>query len=268
MAAPSAPVIEVRDIVNRFGSQTVHDGIDMTLEKGEILGLVGGSGSGKSVLLRTILGLHRPQSGSVLIDGVDMIGLDLEDKLKLQNKWGVLFQNGALFSGLTVLDNIALPLREHTDLKEADIRDLARLKIGMVGLKPEAGDKFPSELSGGMVKRASLARALALDPDILFFDEPTAGLDPIAADAFDRLTLSLRDALGLSVLIITHDVDTLVTICDRIAMLVDKKVTVGTLDDMVKSSHPWIKAYFNGPRMRAAMHIDTNQNAAEQNATG
>jgi phospholipid/cholesterol/gamma-HCH transport system ATP-binding protein len=254
--------IEVRDIVNRFGDQTVHDDLNMTLEKGEILGLVGGSGSGKSVLLRTILGLHKPQAGEVVIDGVDMIGLSLDEKLILQRKWGVLFQNGALFSGLTVLDNIALPLREHTDLADADIKDLARLKIGMVGLKPDAADKFPSELSGGMVKRASLARALALDPEILFFDEPTAGLDPIAADAFDRLTLSLRDALDLSVLIITHDVDTLVTICDRVAMLVDRKVTVGTIDDMMQSDHPWIRDYFNGPRMRAAMHIE---NKAQQN---
>jgi phospholipid/cholesterol/gamma-HCH transport system ATP-binding protein len=188
-----------------------------------------------------------------------MTGLDLDEKLKLQRKWGVLFQNGALFSGLTVLDNIALPLREHTDLKDKDIQDLARLKIGMVGLKPESAGKFPSELSGGMVKRASLARALALDPEILFFDEPTAGLDPIAADAFDRLTLSLRDALGLSVLIITHDVDTLVTICDRVAMLVDRKVTVGTIADMMQSDHPWIRDYFNGPRMRAAMHIKEPQ---------
>jgi phospholipid/cholesterol/gamma-HCH transport system ATP-binding protein len=251
--------IEVRDIVNRFGSQIVHDDLSMTLEKGEILGLVGGSGSGKSVLLRTILGLHKPQSGDVIIDGVNMTGLDLDEKLKLQRKWGVLFQNGALFSGLTVLDNIALPLREHTDLKDKDIQDLARLKIGMVGLKPESAGKFPSELSGGMVKRASLARALALDPEILFFDEPTAGLDPIAADAFDRLTLSLRDALGLSVLIITHDVDTLVTICDRVAMLVDRKVTVGTIADMMQSDHPWIRDYFNGPRMRAAMHIKEPQ---------
>jgi phospholipid/cholesterol/gamma-HCH transport system ATP-binding protein len=213
-------------------------------------------------LLRTILGLHKPQAGEVVIDGVDMIGLSLDEKLILQRKWGVLFQNGALFSGLTVLDNIALPLREHTDLADADIKDLARLKIGMVGLKPDAADKFPSELSGGMVKRASLARALALDPEILFFDEPTAGLDPIAADAFDRLTLSLRDALDLSVLIITHDVDTLVTICDRVAMLVDRKVTVGTIDDMMQSDHPWIRDYFNGPRMRAAMHIE---NKAQQN---
>jgi phospholipid/cholesterol/gamma-HCH transport system ATP-binding protein len=231
----------------------VHDHIDMTLEEGEILGLVGGSGAGKSVLLRTILGLNRPEAGEVLVEGVDIVQLSFDEKLKMQRKWGVLFQNGALFSGLTVLDNIALPLREHTDLSSRDIEDLARLKIGMVGLRPETADKFPAQLSGGMVKRASLARALALDPEILFFDEPTAGLDPIAADAFDKLTLSLRDALGISVLIITHDVDTLVTICDRVAMLVDKKLRMGTIQEMVHSDHPWIHDYFNGPRMRAAL---------------
>lgn len=250
------PLIEVKDIVNRFGRQLIHDHLNMTIERGEILGLVGGSGSGKSVLLRTILGLNAPQSGQVIVDGVDMVGLDLDRKLAMQRKWGVLFQNGALFSGLSVLDNIALPMREHTDLSENDIQDFARLKIGMVGLPLETADKFPAELSGGMVKRASLARALALDPQILFFDEPTAGLDPIAADAFDKLTLALRDALGVSVMIITHDVDTLVSICDRIAMLVDKTVTTGTVDEMRQSQHPWIHEYFTGPRMRAAQHLD------------
>lgn len=245
MAAP----VEVKNIVNRFGSQTVHDGVDLTLRENEILGLVGGSGSGKSVLLRTILGLHTPNEGEVLIDGH---ALSSDERRNAEKKWGVLFQNGALFSGLTVLDNIALPMREHTGLSRGDMEDMAYMKLGMVGLKPEAAEKFPSQLSGGMVKRAALARALALDPQILFFDEPTAGLDPIAAAAFDQLTLSLRDALGLSVLIITHDLDTLVTICDRIAVLVDKKVVVGTLDELMKSSHPWIHDYFNGPRMRAA----------------
>ncbi len=247
----TAPV-ETRNIVNRFGSQTVHDGVSLTLNENEILGLVGGSGSGKSVLLRTILGLHKPNEGEVLIDGHV---LSSEERQNAQKKWGVLFQNGALFSGLTVLDNIALPMREHTGLSRQEMEDLARLKLGMVGLKQDAADKFPSQLSGGMVKRAALARALALDPQILFFDEPTAGLDPIAAAAFDQLTLSLRDALGLSVLIITHDLDTLVTICDRIAVLVDKKVVVGTLDELMKSSHPWIQEYFNGPRMRAAAGV-------------
>ncbi len=246
-------LIEIRGLLNRFGSQTVHDHLDMDLNRGEILGLVGGSGSGKSVLLRTILGLNRPQEGKVLVDGTDIVKLDGDEKLGMQKRWGVLFQNGALFSGLTVLDNIALPLREHTNLPDGEIEDLARLKLQMVGLRPEAADKFPSQLSGGMVKRAALARALALDPEILFFDEPTAGLDPIAAAAFDELTLSLRNAMNLSVMIITHDLDTLTGICDRIAMLVDKKVETGTLEDMLKSTHPWIKEYFQGPRMRAAL---------------
>ncbi len=246
------PLIVVKGLVNRFGTQTVHDHLDMTLNRGEILGLVGGSGSGKSVLLRTILGLNIPKEGEVLVDGTDMLKLSADEKLEMQKRWGVLFQNGALFSGLTVLDNVALPLREHTGLSDREIDDLARLKLQMVGLKPEAAEKYPSQLSGGMVKRAALARALALDPEILFFDEPTAGLDPIAAAAFDQLTTSLRDAMNLSVLIITHDLDTLTGICDRIAMLVDKKVETGTLDDMLKSSHPWIKEYFQGPRMRTA----------------
>ena len=246
------PLIEVKGLVNRFGAQTVHDHLDMTLNRGEILGLVGGSGSGKSVLLRTVLGLNASKEGEILIDGVDILKLSADEKLDMQKRWGVLFQNGALFSGMTVLDNVALPLREHTGLPQAEIDDLARLKLQMVGLKPEAAGKYPSQLSGGMVKRAALARALALDPEMLFFDEPTAGLDPIAAAAFDQLTTSLRDAMNLSVLIITHDLDTLTGICDRIAMLVDKKVETGTLDDMLKSTHPWIKEYFQGPRMRAA----------------
>lgn len=247
------PLIDVRNIVNRFGTQTVHDGLDLQLMPREILGLVGGSGSGKSVLLRTILGLNIPKSGEIFIDGTDVLKLDYDEKLKIQRKWGVLFQNGALFSGLTVLDNVALPMREHTDLPDDMITELALFKLGMVGLDATAASKYPSSLSGGMAKRASLARALALDPKILFLDEPTAGLDPIAAAAFDELILSLRDVLDLSVLIITHDLDTLTGICDRIAMLVDKKVTIGTLEEMTHSDHPWIKEYFGGPRMRAVL---------------
>jgi len=244
-------LIEIRNLVNRFGTQTVHDGLNMSLERKEILGLVGGSGSGKSVLLRSILGLNTPQSGEILIDGVDINSLSPAKRIELQKKWGVVFQNGALFSGLTVLDNIALPLREYTDLPEKMIRELALFKLGMVGLDPATADKFPAALSGGMARRVSLARALALDPKILFLDEPTAGLDPIAAAAFDSLIMSLRDVLELSVLVITHDLDTLVTVCDRIAMLVDKKIETGSLQDMLRSQHPWIHEYFNGPRMRA-----------------
>ncbi len=243
------PVIEVKDLMTRFGNQVVHDHLNFTLYQNEIVGLVGGSGSGKSVLLRTILGLNTPAAGTVTVKSRD----SGEQAHNFKN-WGVLFQNGALFSGMSVLDNVALPLREHTDLPDDEINYLAQAKLQLVGLKPEAALKKPSELSGGMVKRAALARALALDPEILFLDEPTAGLDPIAAAAFDKLILSLRDMFGLSVLIITHDLDTLASICDRIAMLVDKKITAGTMDDMLKSDHPWIKEYFTGPRMRAALH--------------
>ncbi len=246
-------VVEVKNVVNSFGPQVVHDGVNLTLEKREILGLVGGSGSGKSVLLRTILGLHKPKSGEVLIGGKNIHDLSAKQMLEIQKNWGVLFQSGALYSGLTVLDNIALPLREYSDLSSKAIEELALFKLEMVGLKPETAYKYPSELSGGMSRRAGLARALVLDPAILFLDEPTAGLDPIAAAAFDELIMSMRDVLGLSVLVITHDLDTLVTVCDRIAMLVDKKVQVGTLQDMLASDHPWIKEYFGGARMRAVI---------------
>jgi phospholipid/cholesterol/gamma-HCH transport system ATP-binding protein len=240
-------VIEVKDLVTKFGEQVVHDHLSLTLYENEILGLVGGSGSGKSVLLRSILGLMPVREGTITIRGKN----GAEDDM--HKNWGVLFQNGALFSGLSVLDNITLPIRENFDLDEDDITQLAMKKLEMVGLKPDVAYKKPAELSGGMVKRAALARALALDPDILFLDEPTAGLDPIAAASFDELIKTLRDIFGLSVLIITHDLDTLTTLCDRIAMLVDKKITTGTLDDMMKSEHPWIKEYFTGPRMRAVL---------------
>jgi phospholipid/cholesterol/gamma-HCH transport system ATP-binding protein len=248
-----AALIEIRNVSNSFGSHVVHDNLSMVLERQEILGLVGGSGSGKSVLLQTILGLRAPQKGTILIDGADIHHLSGDRMLEIQRRWGVLFQDGALFSGLSVLDNIALPMREHTDLADKEIEELALYKLQMVGLEAETASKKPSDLSGGMARRAALARALALDPEILFLDEPTAGLDPIAAAAFDELILSLRDALELSVLIITHDLDTLVRVCDRIAMLVDKKVETGSLEDMLNSSNEWIKQYFGGPRMRAAL---------------
>jgi phospholipid/cholesterol/gamma-HCH transport system ATP-binding protein len=246
-------LLEIKGITNKFGSKVVHDGISLTLKKNEILGLVGSSGSGKSVLLRTILGLHAPQKGKVLIEGVDIYALSPEERLRVQNKWGVLFQNGALFSGLSVLDNVALPLREHTQLSAQAVENLAFLKLEMVGLEPDTADKYPAALSGGMVTRAALARAMALDPGILFLDEPTGALDAVAATALDELMLSLQKVLNLSILIITHDLDTLVTICDRIAMIADKKIEVGTLDEMLKSSNPEVHEYFSGPRMKAVL---------------
>ncbi|MEZ0223970.1 MAG: ABC transporter ATP-binding protein [Alphaproteobacteria bacterium] len=247
-------VIEVRGVVNRFGDQVVHDKLDLTLEKGEILGLVGGSGSGKSVLLRTMLGLNKPAEGKVTVCGHEVGSMDEMARKDMAKKWGVMFQDGALFSGLSVLDNIGLPLREHTGLPEEDIESLASFKLGLVGLEEAAGQKMPSALSGGMVRRASLARALALDPQILFLDEPTSGLDPISAAASDDLIQELHNILDLSVLIITHDLDTLVTICDRIAMLVDKKVVTGSFDDMMKSDKKEIHEFFCGPRARAVMN--------------
>jgi phospholipid/cholesterol/gamma-HCH transport system ATP-binding protein len=216
------------------------------------MGIVGGSGSGKSVLLRTIIGLNRPAEGTIEILGKSMLDMNERDRRQIEERWGVLFQNGALFSSLTVAENIEAPLKEHTQLAPELRRELADLKIRLVGLAPEAGVKFPSELSGGMKKRAGLARALALDPEILFLDEPTAGLDPIGAAEFDELIQSLQRSLGLTVVMITHDLDSLAAICDRIAVLVDKRIKVGTLAELLRDDHPWIKAYFHGPRARAA----------------
>ena len=249
---PSKKLIEVKQLVNRFGDNTVHDGLDLDLYQGEILGIIGGSGSGKSVLLRSMLGLHHPTGGQVMIDGRDLHTLSKGEADDIEKTWGVLFQDGALFSGLTTLDNVAFPLREYTRLDEAAIEHIALFKLQTTGLGPEVADRYPASLSGGMVKRAGLARALALDPKILFLDEPTAGLDPLAAAAFDDLLLELRDILGLTVVIITHDLDTLVRVCDRIGMIVDKKLISGTLDEMMASEHPQIHEYFHGSRMHAA----------------
>ncbi len=251
MATPDV-LIRVRSLVNRFGDQVVHDGLELDVRRGEILGLVGGSGSGKSVLLRCIIGLRKPTAGTIEIEGEDITRMDRRRFLAIQKRWGVLFQSGALFSSLSVLDNILLPMHEYLALDPARREALARLKIRMVGLGPEAADKYPAELSGGMIKRASLARALALDPVLLFLDEPTAGLDPIAASEFDQLLAYLRDNLGLTVVMITHDLDTLFNICDRIAVLVDRRLQVGTLQEMLASDHPWIHRYFHGARARAA----------------
>ncbi len=249
----SAPVIRVRGLVTRFGSQTVHDGLDLDVRRGEVLGVVGGSGTGKSVLLKTIIGLNRPAAGRIEVLGDDTAELDDAGRIRLQARWGVLFQDGALFSSMTVAQNIMVPLKEHTGLDPLTIAEVARIKIAMTGLPPSAGAKYPSELSGGMRKRAGLARALALDPEILFLDEPTAGLDPIGAAAFDELIGNLQRSLGLTVFMVTHDLDSLRAICDRIAVLIDRRIVVDTLDALRLLDHPWIRDYFHGPRGRAAL---------------
>lgn len=251
-------VIEARGICNRFGRQVVHESLDLDLYRGEILAVVGGSGSGKSVLLRSIIGLRRPNEGQIKVFGQDLAGLREEQRSLVERRFGVLFQKGALFSSLTVTENVALPLIEHAGLSRADAEHLAGVKLALAGLPISAADKYPSSLSGGMIKRAALARALALDPDILFLDEPTAGLDPIGAAAFDQLILTLRDALGLSVFLITHDLDTLYTITDRIAVLSQKKVLVaGPLAEVEQTNDAWIQEYFHGPRGRAAEQAAT-----------
>ena len=242
------PIIAVRDLVNQFGAQRIHDGLSMNVERGEVLGVVGGSGTGKSVLLKSILGLHKPTSGTITVLGVEIHYLQLGPV----QTWGVLFQTGALLSALTVQENIELPIAIHSDMP-ADIRgELARLKIRMTGLPISAAGKYPAELSGGMIKRAALARALALEPKILFLDEPTAGLDPIAATEFDALVTYLQSSLDLTIVMITHDVDTLFGICDRVAVLVDGKVVLGSAAEVAESDHPWIRRYFGDPRAQRA----------------
>ena len=246
--------IRVRGLVNRFGSQTVHEDLDLDVRRGEILGVVGGSGTGKSVLMRSILGLRNPDEGQIEVLGRDARGGDSESRLHIQRNTGVLFQDGALFSSLTVGENVQVPLKEHhRELPERWHYELALLKVKLAGRPADAINKLPSQLSGGMRKRAGLARALALDPPLLFLDEPTAGLDPIGAAAFDRLIKTLQEALGLTVFLITHDLDTLYAICDRVAVLADRKVVANApLADIEKLDHPWIQEYFHGPRARAA----------------
>jgi phospholipid/cholesterol/gamma-HCH transport system ATP-binding protein len=251
-------IIEVRQLVNRFGTQVVHDGLDLDMYRGEVLGVVGGSGSGKSVLLRCIVGLRQANAGSIRVFGHSLTGLSGQERSQLEQRMGVLYQRGALFSSLTVSENIALPLIEHAKLTRPAAERLARVKLALAGLPQGAGDKYPAELSGGMVKRAALARALALDPEILFLDEPTAGLDPIGAAAFDQLIGTLRDALGLSVFLVTHDLDTLYSLCDRVAVLAHKQVLVADrLEVVTATDDAWVAEYFHGPRGRAAAQAAT-----------
>jgi phospholipid/cholesterol/gamma-HCH transport system ATP-binding protein len=252
--APSrqAPVLSVRGVVNSFGTQVVHDGVDLDVYRGEVLGIVGGSGSGKSVLLRTMLGLQRPNAGSVLIEGKDLTQMSESEMLAAKRHYGVTFQHGALFTSLSVAENIGLPIREYFDVSDAALAQLVELRLRMVGLPADAGAKLPAQLSGGMVKRAALARALALDPSLLFLDEPTAGLDPISAAGFDELVRYLHKGLHLTIVMITHDLDTLLATCSRIAVLVDRKIVVDTLQNIMQNPHPWIQEYFHGPRARAA----------------
>jgi phospholipid/cholesterol/gamma-HCH transport system ATP-binding protein len=247
-------VITVRNLRNSFGDQVIHDDLDLDVRRGEILGVVGGSGTGKSVLMRSIIGLQIPNRGEVQVLGENMIGKEEDEAKNIRRRWGVLFQNGALFSTLTVAENVEVPIREYFPfIKEPLLDEIASYKIAMSGLPPDAGPKYPSELSGGMRKRAGLARALALDPELLFLDEPTAGLDPIGAAGFDELIAQLRERLELTVFLITHDLDTLWAICDRVAVLADRKVVaVGTIEELLALDHPWIQEYFNGPRGRAA----------------
>ena len=250
----AGPAIEVQGLVNSFGDFAVHDGLDLTVKRGEILGVVGGSGTGKSVLMRSIIGLQMPQEGRIEVLGADLSDQDPSGETGVRSRWGVLFQGGALFSTLTVGENVEVPIKQfYPDLDPALRAEIARYKVMLSGLPESAVGKYPSELSGGMKKRAGLARALALDPELLFLDEPTAGLDPIGAAKFDRLTRELKETLGLTVFLITHDLDTLYEICDRVAVIAEKKIiAVGTIPELIATGHPWIEEYFGGPRGRSA----------------
>ena len=245
-------VLRLRGVRTQFGDNIIHDNLDFDVFRGEIVGLVGGSGTGKSVLLRTVIGLNQHTKGTIEMLGADTATLHGKTERDMQARTGVQFQDGALFSSLSVTENIIVPIREHVGLDEQLMRDIAALKVAMVGLPADTGDKKPSELSGGMRKRASLARALALDPELLFLDEPTAGLDPIGAAHYDELVKGLNKSLGLTILMVTHDLDSLYAACDRIAVLLDKRVVVGTIDELLKFDHPWVREYFHGPRGRAA----------------
>ena len=244
-------VIQARNVVTRFGENVVHDDVNLTVHQGEIYGLLGGSGSGKSTLLREFIMLLKPAAGKIRVLGYDVLNINRNDAAKLRQQWGILFQAGALFSSLTVEENVGITLKEYTDLPLSLIQEIVHMKISMVGLPAHAADLYPAELSGGMIKRAGLARALAMDPKLLFLDEPTSGLDPVGAEAFDNLILELRDILGLTVVMVTHDLDSIWNIVDRFAVLGEKKVVAeGRLDEVIKKPHPIVKQFFCGARGR------------------
>jgi phospholipid/cholesterol/gamma-HCH transport system ATP-binding protein len=247
------PLLEVRGLVNRFGSQLVHDGLDMEVGRDEVFGIVGGSGAGKSVLLRSILGLQRPQAGVVRINGADITHMSEAQLRPIKTRYGVAFQAGALYSGLTVLQNVQLPMIEHFDLEREARDELAMLKLRLVGLPADAAGKYPAELSGGMIKRAAVARALALDPLLLFLDEPTSGLDPVSAASFDDLVLYLQKHLQLTIVMITHDLDSIFRTCNRVGVIVDRRMESDTVERIVDHPNPWIQAYFHGARARARL---------------
>jgi len=246
-------VVRVRGLVTAFGSKVIHDHLDLDVHRGEVLGIVGGSGSGKSVLLHTIIGLNRAREGSVEVFGQPVGFAEGEKMRSLEMRWGVLFQEGALFSSQTIAENIQVPLREYTAMEQPLMDEIAAMKLAMVGLPEDTAQKYPAELSGGMKKRAGLARALALDPELLFLDEPTSGLDPISANKFDELIGDLRQSLGLTVVMVTHDLDSLRAVATRVAVLVDKKIRTGTIEELRQDKNEWIQDYFSGPRGRAAL---------------
>jgi len=251
---PPEAVIDVRGVSTRFGDAVVHEDVSLAVRSGEIFALVGGSGSGKSTLLREIILLQQPASGSIRVFGQEVVGLSDAAALPLRRRWGVMFERGALFSALTVAENVSMVLHEHTDLPERLVREIAAVKVALTGLPPDAGPKYPSELSGGMRKRASLARALALDPELLFLDEPTAGLDPLSASGIDELVRSLRDGLGLTIMMVTHDLDLMWRAADRVAVLGKGRIVgVGSMTELSQSEHPLVRQYFHGPRGRAAL---------------